>query len=368
MKATHRLIWTGFVLTAATGLGVAAPPPPAPVPQTGQTHVHRTGDDGSHRVGIPWPTPRFISHDDGTVTDLLTGLMWTRDANPGGNRNWNAAVDYCRNLVFSEYDDWRLPNAHEMVTLLVGATTPRYVGPHGGVFSNVQNSYWQSTVRPDGGAYFYFDNAGPFTHAGAGAAAVLPVWPVRDGLDKAPAMVAQTGQTNVYRAGADGDLRKGVAWPEPRFRNNQDGTVTDNLTGLMWMRNANHAGSETTPTTIDEIPPPPVGGNMNWYIAIDYCNDLEWAGHTDWRLPNLLELLSLQHWGSANPTSGHGLFWYVEFRYWSSTSYALNEAYFVHGLTVGAGKLDKNTSASMYVWPVRGPETIPVTGLTVIVH
>jgi hypothetical protein len=31
----------------------------------------------------------------------------------------------------------------------------------------------------------------------------------------------------------------GVAWPNPRFTDNSDGTVTDNLTGLIWLKNAN---------------------------------------------------------------------------------------------------------------------------------
>jgi hypothetical protein len=47
----------------------------------------------------------------------------------------------------------------------------------------------------------------------------------------APALVFKTGQTTSYRSGDDGDLEKGVTWPNPRFTDNSDGTVTDNLTG-----------------------------------------------------------------------------------------------------------------------------------------
>ena len=42
--------------------------------------------------------------------------------------------------------------------------------------------------------------------------------------------------------GSDGDLQKGVAWPNPRFTDNANGTVTDNLTGLIWLKNANCFG------------------------------------------------------------------------------------------------------------------------------
>jgi hypothetical protein len=66
-----------------------------------------------------------------------------------------------------------------------------------------------------------------------------------------PAGVPKTGQTDCYYddgtsgtctcgttncpSGQDGDLEKGVAWPDPRFTDNGDGTVTDNLTGLVWL-------------------------------------------------------------------------------------------------------------------------------------
>jgi hypothetical protein len=62
-------------------------------------------------------------------------------------------------------------------------------------------------------------------------------------LTRARAQVPKTGQTWCWNAGGilipcagtgqDGDLRKGVSWPSPRFTDNGDGTVTDNLTGLI---------------------------------------------------------------------------------------------------------------------------------------
>src|SRR5215831_9628931 len=55
----------------------------------------------------------------------------------------------------------------------------------------------------------------------------------------APAPVPRTGQTTSYAARDDGALQKGVALPTPRFTNNNNGTITDNLTGLIWLKNAN---------------------------------------------------------------------------------------------------------------------------------
>jgi hypothetical protein len=68
------------------------------------------------------------------------------------------------------------------------------------------------------------------------------------------APVPKTGQTtcwdehgepiNCEGTGQDGELQKGVPWPDPRFTDNADGTVTDNLTGLIWLRNADCFGGK----------------------------------------------------------------------------------------------------------------------------
>ena len=56
----------------------------------------------------------------------------------------------------------------------------------------------------------------------------------------------KTGQTICYDTagtvitcagtGQDGDKQAGVAWPSPRFIDNYDGTVADNMTGLVWLK------------------------------------------------------------------------------------------------------------------------------------
>ena len=61
---------------------------------------------------------------------------------------------------------------------------------------------------------------------------------------------------------------------ENNFRDNGDGTITDLATGLMWMQDDS-------------------GYGMEWQDALKYCEDLEYAGHTDWRLPDAKELQSI---------------------------------------------------------------------------
>ena len=50
--------------------------------------------------------------------------------------------------------------------------------------------------------------------------------------------VPKTGQTTSFVTGEDGDLRERRAAANPRFIDNGDGTITDNLTGLIWLKNA----------------------------------------------------------------------------------------------------------------------------------
>jgi hypothetical protein len=154
------------------------------------------------------------------------------------------------------------------------------------------------------------------------------------------AAVPKTGQTNSYQTGDDGAYQKGVAWPNPRFTIQADtNCVLDNLTGLIWARNANLAGT------------------MNWSNAISYCEALNYGGQTDWRLPNLREQLSLVDYTQLNPSlpAGHPFTGVQSDSYWSSMSYA-NDTNVAWGVYMGYGPLhyDYKSSDYFFVWPVRG--------------
>jgi hypothetical protein len=120
------------------------------------------------------------------------------------------------------------------------------------------------------------------------------------------APVEKTGQTTCYNTegetidcagtGQDGDFQEGVNWPIPRFTDNGNGTVTDNLTGLIWPQ---HLGCHFG----------------DWQSGLDFCNGLAsgtcWLTDNseagDWRLANRKELLSLLDQSQYNPAipAGH---------------------------------------------------------------
>ena len=56
-----------------------------------------------------------------------------------------------------------------------------------------------------------------------------------------------------------------------------------------------------------------------WHEALTYCENLEFAGHTDWRLPNVRELQSIVDYGRTRPAIDP-VFGAESAGYWSSTA------------------------------------------------
>jgi len=128
------------------------------LPKTGQTLCYNTagatitcagtGQDGEIQAGVAWPSQRFADNGE-TVTDSLTSLEWTKNANLGGYKTWQQALDYVKTLNTGNHNDWRLPNERELRSL---ADYSKYnpALPQGYPFTNVQSSlYWSSTSYAD---------------------------------------------------------------------------------------------------------------------------------------------------------------------------------------------------------------------------
>jgi hypothetical protein len=171
------------------------------------------------------------------------------------------------------------------------------------------------------------------------------------------ASLARTGQTASYASGDDGALHSGVAWPATRFTDHGNGTVTDHLTGLVWLKNAGCFSPS------------------NWAAALTAANQLasgacglsDGSSAGQWRMPNVNELESLVDAARASPAlPGAHPFLNVNLTaaYWSSTSYMaltanamairLSDGRWINGIDSADGSFNNHkVNASNALWAVK---------------
>jgi hypothetical protein len=159
-------------------------------------------------------------------------------------------------------------------------------------------------------------------------------------------LVLRTGQSAVFAAGDDGDLQMGVSWPKPRFTDNGDGTVTDNLTGLIWLQDANCFEGGRIWTDALVVSNAQFDGCTICGGTEGDCGLSDGSVAGDWRLPNRFELeslLDLAFWDPALSNAAGPAKWvegdafsdvqssppdvYPVSYYWSSTTLASNSRY-----------------------------------------
>jgi hypothetical protein len=170
---------------------------------------------------------------------------------------------------------------------------------------------------------------------------------------------AGTGQDGEYQSGIDPpvvptccgptDAYNTPAWTGVRFTDNGDGTVTDNLTALIWLKNANCYETRNWATALSDA-------NT---LASGSCGLSDGSVAGNWRLPNVNELHSLIDLTQLDPAlpAGHPFTGVQSDVYWASTtmdtlpgsnSFAWNVT-LPGGVVGGSGK-----AYAYYVWPVRG--------------
>lgn len=174
-------------------------------------------------------------------------------------------------------------------------------------------------------------------------------------LTRERAPVGKTGIMTKKFDGDDGDIQAGVNWPVPRFTDNVDGTVTDNLTGLIWLKDANCLGAPTLDSAFLNV--------RNLKHGNTACGLLDNSQAGDWRLSNVSELFSLVSFGYHNPslsnTNGDGHwkegdpFTGVELydAYWTSSND--EDGFWTVQFDFGLIMYEKELR-SRYYWPVRG--------------
>jgi hypothetical protein len=242
--------------------------------------------------------PSYTDNSDGTVSDNISGLMWaqTPDLDNDGDIDYNDKMSYAEAMLAADtfslagYTDWRLPSIKEMYSLIQfdGVDPSGYQGTStAGLTPFIDTNYFafgygdQSVGEriidaqlASSTLYVSTTMVGNQTMFGVNFA---------DGRIKGYPTGPMPGQTvdkQFYVMFVRGNTSYGIN----SYQNNNDSTITDNATDLMW-------------TKYDD------GQGMLWEASMSYAENATVAGYSDWRLPNAKELQSIIDYTRSPATS-----------------------------------------------------------------
>ncbi len=226
--------------------------------------------------------PSYKDNGDGTITDLVTGLMWQKSSDTDGDGQLTAkdklsykkSLKYAKKSKYAGYTDWRIPTIKELYSLID--------------FSGIDPSGYREN-DPSGLRPFINTNFFTFEYGDENSGERL--------------IDSQYVTTSLYKNKknkllfgvnfADGRIkgyglkfgrkdktfcvllvRGAKTYGKNNFKDNGDGTISDKATGLMWTKGDSMIG-------------------MNWERALGYAEQSTASGYSDWRLPNAKELQSI---------------------------------------------------------------------------
>jgi len=257
---------------------------PFKLPDTGQ-HTSFTSTQGEDADIVINPLS-FTDNGNGTITDNTTFLVWQKV--DGGEMTFESAVNYCNNLTLAGYNDWRLPTGIELFSI----NNYNHINPAVDTiyFTKTLAEYWWTSEKlPTDSTKIWVVNAG----GGIGA-------------HPKSETVSAGGNKKFHVRAVRNPIT--TTFSVSHFTDNGNGTITDNYTKLVWQK-------VQSPNT------------MTWEAALAYSTSFSLAGKSDWRLPNIKELQSLNDVSLTNPSFNHNYFTgIINGDFWSSTSMQNNTA------------------------------------------
>lgn len=247
----------------------------------------------------------YTDNGDGTVTDNITGLIWEKST----DRNGDGLINYYDKKTFAEalagvsscntggYTDWRLPTIKELYSLAMfyGAEPNPTATSQGTAVPYINTNYFDFGYG-DINSSLHGGNANERLIDAQYASSTLYVSSTMGGNETMFGFNFADGrikgypttiilpdfgtQKKYYVLYVRGNTNYGVN----DFLNNNDGTISDNATGLMWMQNDN-------------------GSPVSWENALSYAENFSFAGYSDWRLPDIKELNSIVDYSRSPETS-----------------------------------------------------------------
>jgi hypothetical protein len=256
------------------------------------------GQDAQH---LSRPHKYVVSSDGLTALDVNTGLTWMRSPDSAGDRNgriesrrdkrswaeWNHYAKTLNAERFGGFDDWRLPSVKELYSLI------DFTGQTGTRATNAK-PYIDTAVFPVafgdptlGERYIdaqYISATEYVSTTMRGDATAFGVNFIDGRIKGYPQLEPRSREPMRYFTIF---VRGNSAYGVNRFKDNGDGTITDEATELMWSKS-------------DSVTP------MNWREALAFAqarNAANHLGHSDWRVPDAKELQGIVDYSRSPATS-----------------------------------------------------------------
>ena len=241
--------------------------------------------------------PSYTDNGDGTVKDNNTGLVWQQTP-PKDKMSYDEAKEYVEELELGEYTDWRLPTIKESFSIamldgkLNAQDTSLAIPYINSIFDFTYDemkpytgSYWTSTVckMPSTNDYEDMEKNYGFNWADGHLKSYGDGYNI-DGTSTGfsiPAGVrAVRGEENIYGVND--------------FEDNDDGTIIDKATELMWTQQDSGAINDDGTIRLESDYNFGMGRTWTATLAwVEEMNSVKYLGYNDWRLPDIKELQSI---------------------------------------------------------------------------
>ena len=277
------------------------------------------------------------AHSWACVRDEVTGLVW-ENASYGtidyDDINIDSSAELCG------LSGWRLPRLEELRSIVDYDRTSPAVDPY--YFQElISDGYWSSTINASNTLYYEGIN-----------------------LSEGNSGTYYYDHSYYYYTPVNSTLNDDYLlerWPSERYTDNQDGTVTDTYTQLIWMRCS--LGQEWNSSNSSCDSDPEIPEEHNWLSALAFAGE-SYFGYNDWRLPNVKELASLRKISVKDPAIDSTAFPDTPaMTFWTSTPSGVssnNSWYIRFNSSVAIDDADRDNS--YYVRLVRSlPSTAPAS-------
>ncbi|WP_419780699.1 DUF1566 domain-containing protein [Maridesulfovibrio sp.] len=248
--------------------------------------------------------PRYKDNGDGTISDLVTGLMWVKAR--GDKQSWQTAMNGAEDCRVGGYNDWRAPSIKEVYSLI--DFNGRVMGSDSVSTPFIDTNYFDFKLGDSSKGERLIDcqdwSATTYVSKTMGSN------PTAFGVNFADGRIKGYGKSGHGNRGKKymRYVRGNPDYGENIFVDLKNGIVEDKATGLVWQQE-------------DSVK------KLNWQEALSYCENLNYAGRNDWRLPGVKELQSIVDYTRSPKTSGTAAIDPVfkvtdkESYYWSSTTH-----------------------------------------------